>query len=51
MIESGFKFLWNGDCKAENGVGVTVANWLIGKFVGVERFNDSMKKVNIISEM
>ena len=38
---NGFKFLWNGGCKAENGVGVIVANWLIGKVAGVERFNDS----------
>ena len=46
MIRNGFKFLWSGDCKAENGVGVTVANWLIGKVVGVERFNDRVNKVN-----
>ena len=46
MIRNCFKFLWSGDCKAENGVGVTVANWLIGKVVGVERFNDRVTKVN-----
>ena len=50
MIGNGFKFLWSGDSKAENGVGVTVANWLIGKVVGVERFNDRVMKVNIVIE-
>ena len=48
MIGNGFKFLWNGGCKAENDVGVIVANWLIGKVVGVERFNDRVMKVNIV---
>ena len=48
MIGNGFKFLWSGGCKAENGVGVIAANWLIGKIVGVERFNDRVMKVNII---
>ena len=33
---------------AENGVSVIVANWLIGKVVGVERFNNRVMKVNII---
>ena len=47
MIGNGFKFLWSGGCKAENGVGVTVSNWLIGKVVGVERFNDRVMKGNI----
>ena len=47
MIGNGFKFLWSRGCKAENGVGVIVANWLIGKVVGVERFNDRVMKVNI----
>ena len=41
MIGNGFKFLWSGACKAENSVGVIVANLLIGKVVGVERFNES----------
>ena len=36
-------------CKAENGVGVIVANWLIGKVVGVKRFNDRVMRVNIIT--
>ena len=49
MIGKRFKFLWSGGCKAENGVGVIVANWLIGKVVGVERFNDRVMKVNIIN--
>ena len=35
-------------CKAENGVGVIVANWLIGKVVGVEMFNDRVMKVYIV---
>ena len=26
MIGNGFKFLWSGGCKAENGVGEIVAN-------------------------
>ena len=34
-------------CKAEKIVGVTVANWLIGKVVGVYRFSDKVKKVDI----
>ena len=41
MIGNGFKFLWSGGWKAENGVGVIVANWLIRKMVGVERHNNS----------
>ena len=48
MIGNCFKCLWSGGCRAENGVGVIVPNWLIGKFVGVERFNDRVMKVNII---
>ena len=44
MIGNGFKFLWTGGCKAENDVSVLVANWLIGKIVGVERFNDRLMK-------
>ena len=41
---------WSGGCKTENGVGVIVANWLIGKVVGVERFNDRLMKVNIVTK-
>ena len=48
MIENGFKFLWKGSCKAEKDVGAIVANWLIGKVLGVERFNDRVMKVNIV---
>ena len=48
MIGNGFKFLWRGSCKAENNVGVIVANWLIGKVVGVEGFNDRAMKINIV---
>ena len=48
MVGNRFKFLWSGCCKAENSVGVIVANWLIGKVVGVKRFNDRVIKVNII---
>ena len=51
MIGIGFKFLCSEDCKAGNGVGEIVANWLIGKVVGVERFNDRVMKVNIIIGM
>ena len=47
MIGNGFKFLWSGGCKAENGVG-EIANWLIGKVVGAERFNDRVMKVNVV---
>ena len=43
-----YKFHWRAGCKAENVVGVIVSNWLIGKVVGVERFNDRVMKVNII---
>ena len=48
MIGNGFEFLWIWGFKVENGVGVTVAKWLIGKVVGVERVNDKVKKVNIV---
>ena len=51
MIGNGFKFPWSGGCKTENGVDVIVAKWLIGKVVGVERFNDRVMKVNIIIGM
>ena len=47
MIGNGFKFLWSGGCKAENGVG-EIANWLIGKVVGAARFNDRVMKVNVV---
>ena len=49
VIGSAFKFLWSGGCKAENGVGVIYANWFIGKVVGVERFNDRVIRVNIVT--
>ena len=48
MIGNGFKFLWSGSSKAVNGVGVIVANWLIGKIVEVERYSDRVMKVNIV---
>ena len=48
MVGNGSKFLWSGGCKAENCVSAVVANWLIGKVVGVERFNDRVMKVNIV---
>ena len=48
MIGNGFKFLWSGGCKAENGTGAIVANWLIGKVMGVERYNDRVMKVNVV---
>ena len=48
MIGNGFKFLWSGGCEAENRVGEIVANWLIEKVVGVERFKDRVMKVNIV---
>ena len=44
MIENGFKFLWSGVWKAENGVGVIVANWLNAKVVRVGRYNDRVKR-------
>ena len=37
-----------GGCKTENGVSVIVANWLIGKGVGGDRYNDRVMKVNIV---
>ena len=49
MIGNGFKFLLSGGCKGENGVGVVVANLLIGKFVGVEKFNYRVMQVNIVN--
>ena len=48
MIGNGFKFLWSGDCKVENGLGVIVAIWLIRKVVGVESFINRVMKVNIV---
>ena len=50
MTGNGFKFLWGGGCKAENSVGVIVANWLLGKVVRVDRFNDTVMKVDIVIE-
>ena len=35
--------------KAESGVDVIIADWLIGKVVEVERFNDRVVKVNSIT--
>ena len=35
-------------CKAGNIVGLIVANWLIGKIAGVERFSDKVKKVSVV---
>ena len=34
--------------KAENGVDVIIADWLIGKVVEVDRFNDRVVKANSI---
>ena len=51
IIGNGFKSLLRRDCRAENGVGVIVANWLIRKVVGVERYNDRLIKVNIVIGM
>ena len=51
MIGNGLKFLWSEGCKAENSVGVIVANWLIGKVVAVERFNARVMKVSILLGM
>ena len=48
MIGNSFKFLWSSGCKAENGMGAVVANWLIGKVVEVERFNNRVMKFNIV---
>ena len=48
MIGNGFKFIWSVRCKVENSVGVIVTNWLIGKVVGVERFNARVRRVNIV---
>ena len=48
MIGNGFKFLWSGGYKAENGVGVIIVNWLIGKVVRVERSDDRVMKINVI---
>ena len=48
MIGNGSIFLWSGGCKVESGVVVIVSKWLIGKVVGVERFNHRVIKVNIV---
>ena len=48
MIGNGSKFFRSSGCKAENDVGVIVANWLIGNVVGVEMFNERVIKVYII---
>ena len=48
MTENGLKFLWSGGCTAENDVGVIVANWLIGKVVGIERYGDRVMTVNTV---
>ena len=48
MIGNGFKFLWSGGCKAKHSVGVIIANWLTGKVVRVERYNDRVMKVIIV---
>ena len=48
MTGNGFKFLWSGGCKGENGVGVIVANCLNEKVLRVERYNDRIMKVNIV---
>ena len=48
MTGNGFKFFWTWGGKTENRVCVIVANWLIGKVVGVERFNDRAMKDNIV---
>ena len=47
MTGNTFKFFRSKGCIAENGVGVIVTNWFIGKVLRVERFNDRVKKVNI----
>ena len=51
MTGYGFKSLWSGSCRAENGVVVIVANWLIGKVMGVERYNDKVMKINIVHRL
>ena len=51
MSGNGFEFLMRGSCTAENGVGVIVANLLIGKVMTFERFNDRVLKVIIIIGM
>ena len=41
MIEHGFNCPWSVSCTAENAVGVTAANLLIGKVVEGERYTGS----------
>ena len=41
-------FFGGGGCKVEDGVGVIVDNWLIGKVVEIERFNDRVMRINIV---
>ena len=40
-----------GLVEQKNGTGVIFANWLIGKVVGVERYNDRVMKVSIVFGM
>ena len=49
MIGNAFKFLWNRSSKTKDGVCVVVANWLVEKVVGVERFRNRVMKVNAVS--
>ena len=48
MNENCFKCLWSGGYKTDNGVGLIIANQLIGKVMGVERYNDRVLKINIV---
>ena len=45
MTGNGFNFFWRKGCKTENSVGAMVVNWLIGKVVGVERFNYTVMSI------
>ena len=51
MTGNDFKFLWSESGKAESSVGVIVSNWLIGKILGVESFNDRMMKNTVIGDV
>ena len=48
MIRNSFQCLWRGGYKTDNGVGLIIANQLIGKVTGVERYNDRVLKINIV---
>ena len=50
MTGNGYKFFWSGEKKAENGVGIAVAEHLVNRVVEVNRVNDRIISVTVILE-